>query len=509
MSVKKLKYHVGGEWLDSRSGKTMDCFDPSTGELIAKTPQCTAEEVESAVASAQAAFPAWSNVPPNQRVQILFRMKALLDQHLDELTLLLATENGKVWNEAMGDVLKVTEVVEFACGIPHLMLGPALMNCTAGYDTTQYMEPLGVFAGIAPWNFPAMIPMGWMAPLCIATGNTFVLKAASFVPQSSMRILELWQEAGLPGGVINLVTCGRNEAEILLKHADVKGVSFVGSTSVGRHIYATAAANGKRVQALTEAKNHALVLKDAALERTARGIVNSACGCAGERCMALPTVVVEEQVADRLVALLVKMMKDLKIGPAYKKTSQMGPLVNEGHRQFVTDWIQKGVDQGAKLVLDGRGVTVKGYEKGFYLGPTLFDHVKAGMTIGDQEVFGPVLCIKRVKGFEEAVSLMNANEFANGSVIYTQSGYYAREFARRTNGGMVGINVGIPVPLGMFGFTGHKNSFFGDLHTMGTDGVRFFTQLKNVTAHWFSDEEAEDAKVQNSWDGMIAMPERS
>jgi malonate-semialdehyde dehydrogenase (acetylating)/methylmalonate-semialdehyde dehydrogenase len=436
-------------------------------------------------------------------------MKALVDQHLDELTRLLATENGKVWNEAMGDVLKVTEVVEYACGIPNLMLGPALMNCTPGYDSTQYLEPLGVFAGIAPWNFPAMIPMGWMAPLCIATGNTFVLKAASFVPQSSMRILELWQEAGLPKGVINLVTCGRNEAEILLKHPDVKGVSFVGSTSVGRHIYATAAENGKRVQALTEAKNHAIVLGDAALERTARGIVNSACGCAGERCMALPTVVVEEAVADQLVALLVKMMQELKIGPAYDKSSQMGPLVNAGHRQFVTDWIQKGIDEGAQLVLDGRGVTVKGFEKGFYLGPTLFDHVQPGMAVGDQEVFGPVLCIKRVKDFEEGLALMNDNEFGNGSVIYTQSGFFAREFARRTHGGMVGVNVGIPVPLGMFGFTGHKNSFFGDLHTMGTDGVRFFTQLKTVTTHWFSEAEAREAKVLNSWDGMISMPKHS
>jgi malonate-semialdehyde dehydrogenase (acetylating)/methylmalonate-semialdehyde dehydrogenase len=509
MAAKKLKYCVDGEWLDSKSGKYMDCYDPSRGEVIAQTPQCTAAEVESAVMAAKAAFPAWADTPPNQRVQVLFRMKALVDQHLDELTRLLATENGKVWNEAMGDVLKVTEVVEYACGIPNLMLGRALMNCTSGYDSTQYLEPLGVFAGIAPWNFPAMIPMGWMAPLCIATGNTFVLKAASFVPQSSMRILELWQEAGLPKGVINLVTCGRNEAEILLKHPDVKGVSFVGSTSVGRHIYATAAENGKRVQALTEAKNHAIVLGDAALERTARGIVNSACGCAGERCMALPTVVVEEAVADQLVALLVKMMRDLKIGPAYDKSSQMGPLVNAGHRQFVTDWIQKGIDEGAQLVLDGRGVTVKGFEKGFYLGPTLFDHVQPGMAVGDQEVFGPVLCIKRVKDFEEGLALMNDNEFGNGSVIYTQSGFFAREFARRTHGGMVGVNVGIPVPLGMFGFTGHKNSFFGDLHTMGTDGVRFFTQLKTVTTHWFSEAEAREAKVLNSWDGMISMPKHS
>ncbi len=501
-------YSAGGEWHESKTTKYMDCYNPSTGEVIAQAPQCTADEVEAAVAAAKAAFPAWADTPPNRRVQVLFKLKALMDAHLDELTLLLATENGKVWDEAMGDVLKVTEVVEFACGIPHLMMSPALMNCTVGYDTTQYLEPLGVFAGIVPWNFPAMIPMGWMAPLCVATGNTMVLKAASFVPQSSMRILDLWYEAGLPKGVLNLVTCSRNEAEILLKHPDVKGVSFVGSTSVGRHIYATAASNGKRVQALTEAKNHALVLKDAALERTARGIMNSACGCAGERCMALPAIVVEEPIADTLVALLTKMMQDLQIGPAYDKASQLGPLVNAEHRQSVVKWIEKGVEEGAKLVLDGRGVKVPGFENGFYLGPTLLDHVKPGMTVGDREIFGPVLCVKRVKDFEEGLAVMNASEFANGSVIYTQNGYYAREFARRTHAGMVGINVGIPVPLGMFGFTGHKNSFFGDLHIMGTDGVRFYTEQKNVTAHWFSEEEAREAKVLNSWDGMISMPNR-
>ncbi len=506
MAIKKLKCFINGDWHESKTTRYMDCYNPSTGEVMAQAPQCTSEEVEAAVAAAQAAFPAWADTPPNTRVQVLFRMKALLDKHLDELTLLVATENGKVWDEAKGDVLKVTEVVEFACGIPHLMLGPALMNCTKGYDTTQYLEPLGVFAGIAPWNFPAMIPMGWMAPLCLATGNTMVLKAASFTPQTSMRIMDLWAEAGLPRGVLNLVTCSRTEAEILLKHPDIKGVSFVGSTSVGLHIYSVAAAHGKRVQALTEAKNHALVLRDAALERTARGITNSACGCAGERCMALPAIVVEDAVADPLVAALKKVMQELKIGPAYDRSSQLGPLVNADHRQFVTKWIEKGIEEGAKLVLDGRNVTVPGFENGFYLGPTIFDHVKPGMTVGDQEIFGPVLCVKRVKNFEEGLELMNANEFANGSVIYTQSGYFAREFARRTHGGMVGINVGIPVPLGMFGFTGHKNSFFGDLHTMGTDGVRFFTEQKNVTTHWFSEEEAREAKVLNSWDGMISMP---
>ena len=503
----KLKYCVNGEWRDSQSGRYMNCYDPSTGEVLALAPECTAGEVESAVAAAQAAFPAWSDTPPNRRVQVLYRLKALLDRHLDELTLLVARENGKVLEEAMGDVLKAIEVTEFACGIPQLMLGKALMNCTPGYDTTQVHEPLGVFAGIAPWNFPAMIPMGWMAPLCVATGNTFVLKAASFTPRTAMRILELYQEAGLPKGVINLVTCRRGEAEILLKHPDVKGVSFVGSTSVGLHVYATAAAHGKRVQALTEAKNHALVLRDCALDRAARGIVNSACGCAGERCMALPAVCVEEPVADQLVALLAKYMKELTIGPAYDKASRLGPLVNAEHRQSVVTWIEKGASEGAKLVLDGRNVTVKGFEKGFYLGPTLFDHVRPGMSVGEQEIFGPVLCVKRVKDFETGLAIMNAGEFANGSAIYTQSGYYAREFARRSHGGMVGVNVGIPVPLGMFGFTGHKRSFFGDLHAMGTDAVRFFTEQKSITTHWFSQAEAREGRV-NTWDGMIEMPEK-
>ncbi len=500
---KRLQYWVNGEWRTSKTSTYMDCYNPSTGDVIAQAPQCNAEEIEEAVGAAKAAFPAWADTPPSRRAQVLFRMKALLDKHIDDLTRMVATENGKVWDEAMGDVLKVTEVTEFASNIPHLLKGPALMNVTPSYDTAQYYEPLGVFAGIAPWNFPAMIPMGWMAPLCIATGNTMVLKAASFVPQTASRIIELWAEAGLPKGVLNLITCSRNEAELLLKHPDVKGVTFVGSTSVGRHIYATAAAHGKRVQALTEAKNHALVLRDASLERTARGIVNSACGCAGERCMALPVVVVEEPVADRLVDLLVGFMKELRIGPAYEKSSQLGPVVNAEHRKFVTDWIQRGIDEGAKLVLDGRTVVVKEFESGFYVGPTLFDHVKPGMTIGDREIFGPVLCIKRVKSFEEGLALMNANEFANGSVIYTQSGYYAREFSRRSHGGMVGVNVGIPVPLGIFGFTGHKSSFFGDLHAMGMDGVRFFTELKSVTTHWFSEKEAREAKVVNSWDGTI------
>lgn len=278
---KKLKYCVGGQWLESKTDRYMPCHNPSTGEVIALAPQCTADEVESAIAAAKAAYPAWADTPVSKRVQVLFKMKTLVDKHLEELTYLLAMEEGKKWEEAMGDILKVNEVVEFACGAPHLMKGESLMNASKGYDTVLYHHPVGVFAGIAPWNFPAMIPHGWMTPICVATGNCMVLKAASFVPQSSMRLMELWQEAGIPDGVINVLTAGRQEAEILLQHPDIAGVSFVGSTKVGQHIYSTASANGKRVQALCEAKNHALVLRDCKVERTARGIINAFCGCAG------------------------------------------------------------------------------------------------------------------------------------------------------------------------------------------------------------------------------------
>jgi malonate-semialdehyde dehydrogenase (acetylating)/methylmalonate-semialdehyde dehydrogenase len=499
----RLKYHAGGKWLPSTTETYMPCYNPSTGAVIAYAPQCTAREVEQAVEAAAAAFPKWADTPVTRRVQVLFKFKALIDQHLDALTYLCAQEMGKKWEEAMGDVLKVSEVVEFACGAPHLMKGESLMNVSSGYDTVRYNEPLGVFAGIAPWNFPAMIPHGWMAPICIATGNCMVLKAASFVPQSSMRLLELWREAGLPDGVLNLVTASRKEAEILLTHPHIKGVSFVGSTQVGRHIYATAAAHGKRVQALTEAKNHALVLRDCKLERTAQGIINAFCGCAGERCMALPVVVVENAIADRLVAALKRHAQALTLGAAYEKGIGMGPVVNQGHRQFVLHWIETAIKEGAELVLDGRQPAVgPGLAQGFFIGPTIFDRVTEQMACGREEVFGPVLFIKRVENFEQGLQLMNASRFANGSVIYTQSGYYARTFAKETHGGMVGVNVGIPVPVGIFGFTGHKSSFFGDLHVMGRDGFIFFTESKNVTSTWFPEETELSGQV-DTWDGTM------
>jgi len=497
--IKKLKFFANGKWLDSKTTKYMDIYDPSTGKVIAQTPCCTEEEVKLAIKAATDAYPAWSNTPAAKRVQVLYKFRELIEKNLDELTHLVCQEHGKVWDEAKGDVLKAKEIVELACGIPSLMMGESLMDASTGFDTVLYRESVGVFAGIAPFNFPMMIPIGWMMPLCIATGNTMILKAASWTPMTTMRCAELLHEAGLPDGVFNVVTCSRNEAELFLKLPEVKGISFVGSTSVGLHIYATAAANGKRVQALTEAKNHALVLEDAALERSARAIINAAYGCAGERCMACPVIVVQESIADQFVSLMIQYAKELKIGPAYDKNSDLGPLVNDSHRKSVISWIEKGIAEGAKPVLDGRNVTVKGFENGFYLGPTILDHVKPEMSVGNEEIFGPVLCVKRVKDFEEGITLMNNSRFANGSAIFTQSGYYSREFAKRTHGGMVGINVGIPVPLGVFPFTGHKQSFFGDLHACGKDGVRFFTETKAVTTRWFTEEEKKKKKV-NTWD---------
>jgi len=500
--IKILKYYAGGQWIESKSNKYMDVYDPSTGNIIAKTPCCNEEEVNYAIAAAAKAYPAWSATPPMKRAAIFYKLNQLIEENLDKLTESVAVENGKVWEEAKGDVLKAKEATELACGIPNLLMGESLRDASKGFDTVLYKESIGVFAGIAPFNFPAMIPMGWMAPICIASGNTIVIKAASFTPMTSMLFADLYKQAGLPDGVLNIVTCSRNEAELLLTHPEIKGVSFVGSTAVGLNVYTKAAANGKRVQALCEAKNHALVLEDAPIERTARGIINASFGCAGARCMALPVVVVQESIADKLVECLVRLAKEIKVGPAYDKTSGLGPVINEGHKKFVTEWIDKGVVEGAKLMLDGRNCTVPGYENGFYIGPTIFDQVTPEMSIGDLEVFGPVLCIKRVKDFEEGINLMNKNKFANGSVIFTQNGYYSREFSTRTDGGMVGINVGIPVPVGLFPFSGHKNSFFGDLHVLGKDGIRFFTETKCVTTRWFDQDEIKSEKV-STWDGMI------
>ena len=502
MSAEKLKIFINGEYRLSETEDYVEVLNPSTGEVDGLSPCATKKEVEESIEVAHEAFKSWSRVPVIKRTQILHKVRALLVERMDELTMLCAREHGKVWEEAKGDVLKAIEGTELAIQAPSLVMGESLMDASTGYDTVSFREPLGVFAGVCPFNFPAMIPMGWMTPCCIAAGNSIVLKVSSSTPRTAMAIAQIYKDAGLPDGVLNIVSCKRTEAEIFLTHPKVKGITFVGTTKAGKHIYSVAAAHGKRVQALCEAKNHALVMCDAPIERTAAGIINAAYGCAGERCMALPVVVAHEKIADKLVEELLKQAKLIKVGPAYDKTSKLGPVVNPQHKERIEGYIAKGVEEGATLVLDGRNHVVEGFEKGFYLGPTIFDHVTEDMVIGKEEIFGPVLCVKRVKSFEEGLEIMNNNPFANGSVIFTQSGYYAREFARNTDGGMVGVNVGIPVPVGFFSFTGHKDSFFGDLHCLGKDAFRFFTEQKTVTTKWFTQEESTQTEV-STWDGTI------
>ena len=499
---EKLKYFVNGQYVESKAEKWYELHNPSTGEVTGYAPNCTPDEVNAAIAAAKAAYPGWSATPPIKRAQILFKVRELLIEHMEELTYLVAEENGKVWAEAEGDVLKAKEGTELATQVTSLMMGESIMDASRGFDTTLYRESIGVFAGIVPVNFPAMIPFGWMTPVCVACGNTIVLKAASLTPRTALRIAALYKEAGMPDGVVNVVTCSRHEIDLILEHPDVKGITFVGSTPVGRLIYEKASKNGKRVQCLTQAKNHALVMSDTPIERTVAGVINSAFGCAGQRCMALSCCVVEDAIADEIVAELKKQAANIKVGPAYDKTSKLGPITYEKHWHEVLDDIDKGVREGAELVLDGRNYKVEGYEGGYYVGPTIFDKVTEDMTIGRDEIFGPVLSIKRCKDFNEGLAIMNANPYANGSVIFTQNGYFAREFVRHTDGGMVGVNVGIPVPIGFFPFAGHKQSFFGDLHCLGKDAYRFYTDSKCVTTRWFDEEEKTNKNV-STWDGTI------
>lgn len=502
MSVERKKYCVYGEWRQSKTSVYMPVTDSSTGEVIAEVPRCTKEEVEEAITSAQSAFETWSQLSLSRRTQMMFKWREVLLAHLEELTVLCAKELGKNLNEAKGDILKAIEPTEFACSLPLAIQGSAALQVTSGFDCSTYRMPLGVVAGIVPFNFPAMIPWGWMVPLAIATGNTVVLKAASPTPLTSMRILELfYEEANFPKGVVNLVTCSHHEADILLTDSRVKAVTFVGTTAVGKQIYSKAAANGKRVQAQCEAKNHALILEDADLESTVNAIINSSFGCAGMRCMALPVLCVQESIADKFVALLKEKAQAITVGCAYDPKTVLGPLVSAAHKQKVCEWINKGVEEGAELILDGRNLSVPGFENGYFLGATIFDNVTPDMTIGNCEIFGPVVCIKRVKDFDDGLRIMNANPFANGSSIFTQSGYYARKFELLTDGGMVGINVGVPVPTAYYPFSGNKDSFLGDQHVLGIDGIRFYTKAKTVTTHWY-DEQSKKRKV-DSWEGTV------
>jgi malonate-semialdehyde dehydrogenase (acetylating)/methylmalonate-semialdehyde dehydrogenase len=483
MTKPTLLLWINGQRTQSASRRLADVTNPASGEVIRHVPLANREDVDSAVAAAKAAFPGWRDTPPLRRSRILNKFRELLETHRAELAQLASEEHGKTLEDAAGSVQRGIEVVEFAVGAPHLLKGEHAENVGRGVDCHSMLQPVGVCVGITPFNFPAMVPM-WMFPVAIACGNTFVLKPSEKVPSCSLRMAELFKEAGLPDGVFNVVPGDKEAVDALLVHPDVRAVSFVGSTPIAKYIYETAAHHGKRVQALGGAKNHAVVLPDAALDFTADAIIGAAYGSAGERCMAISTVVAVGAVADTLVAKLKERAEKLVVGPGDRKGVDMGPVISAPHRDKIVGYIDSGVTQGAKLVTDGRGIKVQGYERGYFVGPTLFDNVNTAMEIYRNEIFGPVLIVLRVANLDEAIRMINSNPYANGTAIFTSSGAAARRFQNEIEVGMVGINVPIPVPMAFFSFGGWKASLFGDLHMHGMEGVYFYTRTKAITTRW-------------------------
>lgn len=483
---------IGGKITHSASNETIPVYDPATGKVIRELTQSTAAEVAQAIEVAHAAFPEWSKTAPLRRARVMFNFKALMEKHRDELAALIVSEHGKVWSDALGELTRGIEVIEFACGIPHLIKGENSPNVGSGVDSYSLMQPVGVVAGITPFNFPAMVPL-WMFPIALACGNTFVLKPPALDPSASVRMAELLKEAGLPDGVFNVVHSSNEDAEQLYKNPRIAAVSFVGSSGVAEHIYKTASAHGKRVQAFGAAKNHAIVMPDADLDATVNAIMGGAFGSAGERCMALPVVVaVGDDTADKLISRLTPLIKALRVGPGMQQgaeENEMGPVVSAAHQKKVLGYIDKGEQEGATLVVDGRGVKVAGHEEGYYVGGTLFDNVTPEMVIWREEIFGPVLSIMRASDFDSALQLVNSHEFGNGSAIFTSNGHTAREFVHNVEAGMVGVNVPVPVPMAFHSFGGWKRSVFGALNVHGPDGVRFYTRMKTATVRWPSGQQ--------------------
>jgi malonate-semialdehyde dehydrogenase (acetylating)/methylmalonate-semialdehyde dehydrogenase len=478
-----LGHFVAGRQVAGTSGREGPVYNPATGALRGRVAFASADETRAAIAAAEAALPAWASVTPLQRARIMFRFKALLEEHADEIALTLTSEHGKVLSDARGELTRGIEVVEFACGIPQLLKSEFTENVGTGVDSWSIRQPVGVCAGITPFNFPAMVPM-WMFPVAIACGNTFVLKPSEKDPSVPMRVAALLQEAGLPDGVFNVVNGDREAVDTLLTDPRVAAVSFVGSTPVAEHIYRTASAAGKRVQALGGAKNHMVVMPDADTRNAASALVGAAYGSAGERCMAISVAVAVGDAGDRLIDAVRQQLAELKVAAGTADKADMGPLVTREHLERVRGYVDLGVQEGAALVVDGRGLRIKGNEDGYYLGPCLFDHVTPGMRIYREEIFGPVLCVVRVPDLESALELVNTHEFGNGTAIFTASGETARSFTQRVLCGMVGVNVPIPVPMAFHSFGGWKRSLFGPLHVHGPDGVRFYTRLKTVTSRW-------------------------
>ena len=478
-----IKHFVGGKVISGNSERKGKIFNPATGEQESEVILASKADLDGAVEIAQKAFQNWSLNPPLQRARIMFKFKELIEKNFDELAKLIVSEHGKVYEDAKGSLIRGLEVVEFACGIPHLLKGEFSENVGTNVDSYSMRQPLGVAAGITPFNFPAMVPM-WMFPLAIACGNSFILKPSEKDPSCPMKLAELLHEAGLPEGVFNVVNGDKEVVDAILTNQNIKAVSFVGSTPIAKYIYENAAKNEKRVQALGGAKNHLVVMPDCDLDGAVNGLMGAAYGSAGERCMAQSVAVAVGDVGDELVSRLSKKAEALKIGPGMDKSSEMGPLVTKEHLEKVKGYVDLGVKEGAKLVLDGRNLKLQGYENGFYIGGCLFDHVTTDMRIYKEEIFGPVLSVVRVKTFEEATKMINEHEYGNGVSIYTRDGDAGRTFASKIQVGMVGINVPIPVPMAFHSFGGWKRSLFGDSGTHGMEGVKFYTKLKTITSRW-------------------------
>ncbi|MFO1299692.1 MAG: CoA-acylating methylmalonate-semialdehyde dehydrogenase [Burkholderiaceae bacterium] len=479
-----IGHWIGGQVSAPSAGaRHSPVFDPATGAVSGQVALASASEVDAAVGAAARAFPGWAATSPLRRARVMFRFRELVEQHADEMAACIVAEHGKVFSDAMGEVTRGLEVVEFACGIPQLLKGEFSEQVGTGIDMYSIRQPLGVCVGITPFNFPVMVPM-WMFPVALACGNSFVLKPSERDPSASLLIARLLREAGLPDGVFNVVQGDKVAVDALLTHPSVAAVSFVGSTPIARYIHETASRHGKRVQALGGAKNHMVVMPDADLDQAVDALIGAAYGSAGERCMAISVAVAVGDIADRLVARLAERVPKIRVTQGMDRTAEMGPLVTRAHLDKVRGYVDAGVAEGAKLVVDGRGLKVEGHEQGFFLGGCLFDHVKPGMRIYGEEIFGPVLSIVRADSFDAALRLVNEHEYGNGCAIFTRDGDAAREFAHRVQVGMVGVNVPIPVPMAFHSFGGWKSSLFGDHHMHGPEGVRFYTRLKAVTQRW-------------------------
>jgi malonate-semialdehyde dehydrogenase (acetylating)/methylmalonate-semialdehyde dehydrogenase len=487
MTVTSIAHYISGQTTAGTSTRAQDVFNPATGAVTGRVSLANVQDVATAVASAQAAFPAWADTPPLRRARVMFKYLELLNQNRDTLARMITAEHGKVFTDAQGEVTRGIDIVEFACGIPQLLKGDFTDQVSTGIDNWTLRQPLGVVAGVTPFNFPVMVPM-WMFPVAIACGNTFVLKPSPLDPSPSLLMAELLKKAGLPDGVFNVVQGDKEAVDALIEHPDVKAVSFVGSTPIANSLYENGARHGKRVQALGGAKNHMVVMPDADIEQAVDALMGAAYGSAGERCMAISVAVLVGDVAERLMPLLLEKTRALKVLNGTNLDAEMGPIVTAAAKQRITGYIDAGIAEGAKLLVDGRqfdgAKAGAGCDNGFWLGGTLFDHVTTDMKIYKEEIFGPVLSCVRVKDFGEAVQIINDHEFGNGVSCFTRDGNVAREFSRRIQVGMVGINVPIPVPMAWHGFGGWKRSLFGDMHAYGEEGVRFYTKQKSIMQRW-------------------------